>query len=180
MYGEGGAEEVVGGGDRAGGATYVFLVSKVYPHNASAKGTVAACERSLRRLRTDRLDLYLLHWRGAHPLAETVAAFERLRRDGKIRHWGVSNLDTDDMAELAGVLRAAPPAPPTRSSTTSSRRGVEWDLLPWCRERGIPVMAYSPIEQGRLPTGGALGEIGRSRGCRPFRWRWPGCWRSPA
>ena len=166
MYGEGGAEEVVGEAI-AGHRDETFVVSKVYPHNASARGTVAACERSLGRLRTDRIDLYLLHWRGAHPLAETVAAFERLRRDGKIRHWGVSNLDAAEMVELAGVPDGQ------RCATDQvlynpSRRGVEWDLLPWCRERGIPVMAYSPIEQGRLPTGGALGEIGRSRGCGPF------------
>jgi len=166
MYGEGGAEEVVGEAI-AGHRDETFVVSKVYPHNASARGTVAACERSLGRLRTDRIDLYLLHWRGAHPLAETVAAFERLRRDGKIRHWGVSNLDAAEMVELAGVPDGQ------RCATDQvlynpSRRGVEWDLLPWCRERGIPMMAYSPIEQGRLPTGGALGEIGRSRGCGPF------------
>lgn len=166
MYGEGGAEEVVGEAI-AGHRDETFLVSKVYPHNASARGTVAACERSLGRLRTDRIDLYLLHWRGAYPLAETVAAFERLRRDGKIRHWGVSNLDAAEMVELAGVPDGQ------RCATDQvlynpSRRGIEWDLLPWCRERGIPVMAYSPIEQGRLPTGGALGEIGRSRGCGPF------------
>ena len=166
MYGEGGAEEVVGDAI-AGCRDQTYVVSKVYPHNASARGTVAACERSLGRLRTDRIDLYLLHWRGAHPLAETVAAFERLRRDGKIRHWGVSNLDAAEMVELAGVPDGQ------RCATDQvlynpSRRGVEWDLLPWCRERGIPMMAYSPIEQGRLPTGGALGEIGRSRGCGPF------------
>ena len=102
MYGDGGAEEVVGEAI-AGRRDEVFLVSKVYPHNASAKGTIAACERSLQRLGTDRLDLYLLHWRGSYPLAETVAAFERLRRDGKIRHWGVSNLDAGDMAELWSI-----------------------------------------------------------------------------
>src|SRR3712207_5542454 len=141
MYGEGGAEEVVGDAI-AGRRDEVFLVSKVYPHNASAHGTVAACERSLERLGTDRLDLYLLHWRGSHPLAETVAAFERLRRDGKVRHWGVSNVDADEMEELSGV------ADGRRCATDQvlynpSRRGIEWDLLPWCRERGMPVMAYS-------------------------------------
>jgi diketogulonate reductase-like aldo/keto reductase len=167
MYGEGGAEEVVGEAT-AGRRGEVFLVSKVYPHNASARGAVAACERSLERLGTDRLDLYLLHWRGGHPLAETVAAFERLRRDGKIRHWGVSNLDAEEMEELSGV-------PGGRRCATDqvlynpSRRGIEWDLLPWCRERGVPVMAYSPIEQGRLPAGGALGEIGQRHGCGPFQ-----------
>jgi diketogulonate reductase-like aldo/keto reductase len=167
MYGEGGAEEVVGEAI-AGRRDEAFLVSKVYPHNASARGTVAACERSLKRLGTDRLDLYLLHWRGAHPLAETVATFERLRRDGKIRRWGVSNLDAAEMEELADV-------PDGRRCATDqvlynpSRRGIEWDLLPWCRERGVPVMAYSPIEQGRLPTAGVLGEIGRRHGRGPFQ-----------
>jgi diketogulonate reductase-like aldo/keto reductase len=167
MYGEGGAEKVVGEAI-AGRRDEVFLVSKVYPHNASAQGTVAACERSLKRLGTDRLDLYLLHWRGGHPLAETVAAFERLRRDGKMRHWGVSNLDAGEMEELSGVAGGR------RCATDQvlynpSRRGIEWDLLPWCRERGMPVMAYSPIEQGRLATGGVLGEVGRRHGCGPFQ-----------
>jgi diketogulonate reductase-like aldo/keto reductase len=167
MYGEGGAEEVVGEAI-AGRRGEVLLVSKVYPHNASARGAVAACERSLERLGTDRLDLYLLHWRGGHPLAETVAAFERLRHDGKIRHWGVSNLDAEEMEELSGV-------PGGRRCATDqvlynpSRRGIEWDLLPWCRERGVPVMAYSPIEQGRLPTAGVLGEICRRHGRGPFQ-----------
>lgn len=167
MYGEGGAEEVVGEAV-AGRRDSVFLVSKVYPHNASAKGTLAACERSLRRLRTDRLDLYLLHWRGAHPLTETVAAFERLRRDGKIRHWGVSNLDTDEMAELAAVPGGAGCAT-DQVLYNLVRRGPEWDLLPWCRERRMPVMAYSPIEQGRLRTDGVLAEIGREIGATPFQ-----------
>jgi diketogulonate reductase-like aldo/keto reductase len=167
MYGDGGAEEVVGEAI-AGRRDEVFLVSKVYPHNASSRGTVAACERSLERLRTDRIDLYLLHWRGGHPLAETVAAFERLQGQGKIRHWGVSNLDADEMEELAAVPGGG------RCATDQvlynpMRRGIEWDLLPWCRERGMPVMAYSPIEQGRLPTGGALGEIARRREHTPFQ-----------
>jgi diketogulonate reductase-like aldo/keto reductase len=167
MYGEGGAEEVVGEAI-AGRRDEVFLVSKVYPHNASRQGAVAACERSLTRLGTDRIDLYLLHWRGRYPLAETVEAFERLRQDGKIRHWGVSNLDADEMEELSRV-------PEGRRCATDqvlynlSRRGVEWDLLPWCRARGMPVMAYSPIEQGRLPTKGVLSEIGRRRGHTPFQ-----------
>lgn len=167
MYGEGGAEEVVGEAI-AGRRDEVFLVSKVYPHNASRQGAVAACERSLTRLGTDRIDLYLLHWRGRYPLAETVGAFERLRQDGKIRHWGVSNLDADEMEELSCV-------PEGRRCATDqvlynlSRRGVEWDLLPWCRTRGMPVMAYSPIEQGRLPTKGVLAEIGRRHGHTPFQ-----------
>ena len=167
MYGEGGAEEVVGEAI-AGRRDAVFLVSKVYPHNASAKGTVAACERSLRRLGTDRIDLYLLHWRGSHPLAETVAAFERLRQAGKIRHWGVSNLDAGEMDELVAVPGGAACAA-NQVLYNPQRRGIEWDLLPWCRQRGMPVMAYSPIEQGRLPTGGALGAIARRYGCSAFQ-----------
>lgn len=167
MYGEGGAEEVVAEAI-AGRRDEVFLVSKVYPHNASARGTPAACERSLRRLKTDRIDLYLLHWRGSHPLRETVEAFERLRRDGKIRHWGVSNFDADDMEELRGVAGG------DRCATDQvlynlCRRGIEWDLLPWCRRRGLPVMAYSPIEQGRLPVRGALAEVARRHGRDPFQ-----------
>ncbi|MCI2422808.1 aldo/keto reductase [Saccharopolyspora sp. K220] len=148
MYGSGGAEEVVGAA-MAGRRDEVFLVSKVYPHNASRRGAVEACERSLRRLGADHLDLYLLHWRGSTPLAETLDAFEQLRADGKIRHFGVSNFDPDDMAELfTGELG--------RQSATNqvlynlTRRGIELDLLPWCRQHAVPVMAYSPIEQGRL------------------------------
>ena len=167
MYGEGGAEEVVGEAIR-GRRDEVFLVSKVYPHNASARGTIAACERSLKRLGAECLDLYLLHWRGSHPLAETVAAFERLRRDGKIRHWGVSNLDADDMVELLAVPDGARCAA-NQVLYNPSRRGIEWDLLPWCREHEIPVMAYSPIEQGRLPIKGALTEIAQRHGCSPFQ-----------
>ncbi len=162
MYAEGGAEEVVGEAI-AGRRDSVFVVSKVYPHNASRQGVVSACERSLGRLRTDRIDLYLLHWRGRYPLAETVEGFERLRGGGKIRHWGVSNLDTDDLEELQRVDGG------DRCATDQvlynlSRRGPEWDLLPLCRERGMPAMAYSPIEQGRLPAKGALGEIARRLG----------------
>jgi diketogulonate reductase-like aldo/keto reductase len=167
MYGEGGAEEVVGEAVR-GRRDAVFIVSKVYPHNASARGTATACERSLKRLGTDRIDLYLLHWRGAHPLAETVAAFERLQREGKIRHWGVSNLDADEMEELAAVPGGGACAT-NQVLYNPQRRGIEWDLLPRCRQRGMPVMAYSPIEQGRLPTGGVLGAIARRHGCSAFQ-----------
>ncbi|HWL68438.1 MAG TPA: aldo/keto reductase [Geminicoccus sp.] len=166
MYGEGGAEIVVGeaiAGQRDG----VFIVSKVYPHNASAKGTVAACERSLQRLNTDRIDLYLLHWRGRYPLGETVAAFERLQRDGKIRHWGVSNLDTDDMEELSGVPGGKACAA-NQILLNLTRRGPEFDLLPWCRRHGVPVMAYSPIEQGRLPASPALDELAGRHGVDRF------------
>ena len=148
MYGEGAAEELVGeaiGGRRDD----VFLVSKVYPHNATARGTIAACERSLARLATDRIDLYLLHWRGNSPFAETIEAFEALQEHGKIRHWGVSNLDCADMEELASTPGG------NRVVTNQvlynlSRRGIEWDLLPWCAAHRIPVMAYSPIEQAAL------------------------------
>lgn len=148
MYGDGGAEKVVGEAV-AGQRDKVFLVSKVYPHNASRAATAVACERSLKRLRCDCIDLYLLHWRGSVPLAETVAAFDDLATAGKIRYWGVSNLDADDMRELVG--RAGGGEVMTDQVLYNlGRRGIEWDLLPWCRDRGIPLMAYSPIEQGAL------------------------------
>ena len=148
MYGEGGAERIVGKAleDRR---DEVFLVSKVYPWNASRTGTIAACEASLKRLGTDRLDLYLLHWRGEHPLADTVSAFEQLKAAGKIGAWGVSNFDTADMEELLTVPQGENCAV-NQVLYNLSRRGIEYDLLPWCQSRGIPVMAYSPIEQGRL------------------------------
>ncbi|RYC12152.1 aldo/keto reductase [Ciceribacter ferrooxidans] len=148
MYGEGGAERVVGTAleDRR---DEVFLVSKVYPWNASRAGTVAACEASLRRLKTDRLDLYLLHWRGEHPLADTVAAFEELKAAGKIGAWGVSNFDVADMEELFALPDGANCAA-NQVLYNLGQRGIEYDLLPWCRARGVAVMAYSPIEQGRL------------------------------
>jgi diketogulonate reductase-like aldo/keto reductase len=148
LYGDGASERLVGQAI-AGRRDDVFLVSKVLPQHATFEGTIAACEASLRRLDTDRLDLYLLHWRGPVPLEETVRAFEQLKRAGRIRHWGVSNFDIDDMAELVEL-------PGGRAVETDqvlynlTRRGIEWNLLPWCQRRGIPVMAYSPIEQGRL------------------------------
>jgi diketogulonate reductase-like aldo/keto reductase len=148
MYGDGEAEKVVGqaiSGRRAD----VYIVSKVYPHNASRKGAVAACERSLRRLKTDYLDLYLLHWRGSIPLEETLSAFEDLRRTGKIRNFGVSNFDKSDMEEIT-ELSGGEGTVTNQVLYNLQRRGIEWDLLPWCRQRRIPVMAYSPIEQGRL------------------------------
>jgi diketogulonate reductase-like aldo/keto reductase len=163
MYGEGRAEEIVAEAI-AGRRQEVFLVSKVYPHNASAKGIPDACERSLKRLRTDRIDLYLLHWRGQFPLAETVVAFEALRAAGKIRLWGVSNLDADDMRELSGV-------PGGDACATDQvlyhpgERGIEFDLLSWCRKRAMPIMAYSPIGQaGRLLRMPALIEVGKRHG----------------
>ncbi|OCJ05758.1 aldo/keto reductase [Agrobacterium sp. 13-626] len=148
MYANGGSEEIVG---RAieGRRDEVFLVSKVYPHNASRKGTIEACERSLKRMNTDRIDLYLLHWRGEYPLADTVAAFESLKATGKIGAWGVSNFDVDDMEELFAVPDGGNVAA-NQVLYNLVRRGVEYDVLPWCQERNIPIMAYSPIEQGRL------------------------------
>jgi len=163
MYGEGKAEEIVG---EAMGLLReeIYLVSKVYPHNASRKGAIAACERSLKRLKTDRLDLYLLHWRGSHPLAETVEAFEALKKDGKIRNWGVSNLDAGDMDELAGV--------PNGKGCASNQvlyhlgsRGIEWELLAKCQKAKIMVMAYSPLGQGPLLRKPALGKIAAKHGC---------------
>src|SRR5215470_6305011 len=148
MYGEGLAEEIVG--EAIGGLRdSIYLVSKVYPHNASRKGTVAACERSLKRLKTDRLDLYLLHWRGSVPLAETVEAFEALKQAGKIRNWGVSNFDVDDLKDLAAVAHGGGCASNQVLYHLASR-GVEWELLPYCRNAEVMVMAYSPLGQGPL------------------------------
>lgn len=165
MYGEGRTETLVGEAI-AGRREEVFLVSKVYPHNASVAAMRKACGNSLKRLKTDRLDLYLLHWAGSVPLAETVEGFERLQRDGLIRHWGVSNLDTGAMDELWSV-------PGGRAVQANqvlynlTRRGIEWDLLPWQRERGIPTMAYSPIEQGGLLRHRGLAAFARRRGMTP-------------
>jgi len=165
MYGEGGAEEIVGEAI-AGRRDEVFLVSKVYPHNASRKGAIAACERSLKRLATDRIDVYLLHWRGGEQLADTIAAFQTLQRDGKIGSYGVSNFDTDDMEELWQV--------PGGAATTTNqvlynltRRGVELDLLPWCRSHGVPIMAYSPIEQARMLGHAGLKRLAAKRSITP-------------
>jgi diketogulonate reductase-like aldo/keto reductase len=161
MYGRGATETLVGRAI-AGRRDGVFLVSKVMPHHATFDGTIAACEGSLRRLGTDRLDLYLLHWRGSVPLVETVGAFEELKRAGKIRHWGVSNFDVPELAELADV-------PAGRAVETDQvlynllHRGIEWNLLPLCQRSGIPVMAYSPIGQGRLAEDPVLQGIGRRR-----------------
>lgn len=155
MYGEGAAEEVVAEAI-AGQRDRVFLVSKVYPANASRTGAAAACARSLKRLRTDRLDLYLLHWRGAVPLAETVAGFEALREAGHIRAWGVSNFDVSDMAELPPGCAA------NQVLYNLEARGIEFDLLPWSRAQGMPVMAYSPVGQGgTLLRSKTLAEIAR-------------------
>lgn len=152
MYAEGGAERVVAQAI-AGQREMVYLVSKVYPWNASRRGTIDACRRSLERLGTDRIDLYLLHWRGEHPLAETVAAFEQLKSDGLIGAWGVSNFDTADMEELLSVPGGRNVAA-NQILYNLNRRGPEFDLIPWCRARKIPIMAYSPVDQGAL-TGNA-------------------------
>lgn len=157
MYGEGAAEELVAEAI-AGQRDRVFLVSKVYPHNASRSGVIQACERSLKRLQTDRLDLYLLHWRGSIPLEETVAGFEVLHLSGKIRHWGVSNFDTADMEELARI-RGGEACATNQVLYNLTRRGPEFDLIPWLAEHRMPLMAYSPIEQGRLPRSDALQAI---------------------
>jgi len=167
MYGEGATESLLGEA-LAGLRDDVFLVSKVYPHNASRRGVLDACERSLKRLKTDRLDLYLLHWRGSVPLEETVAAFEALRRAGKIRHWGVSNFDVDDMEELFGVPDG------DRCATNQilynvARRGPEFDLLPWQRARSMPAMAYSPVDHARLPKRSPLDDIAAAHGVSVFQ-----------
>ena len=162
MYGNGGAEEVVGEAI-AGRRDKAFIVSKVLPTHASRLGATTACALSLRRLGTDRIDLYLLHWRGGTPLIETVAAFQELKAAGKIRHWGVSNFDTADMDELAGISEGKF-AQTNQVVYNLRRRGIEYDLLPWCRERGIPVMAYSPIEQGVLSKDGRLARIAERYG----------------
>jgi diketogulonate reductase-like aldo/keto reductase len=166
MYGEGGAEEVVAEAIAGRPRESVFLVSKVYPHNATRRAMPAACERSLRRLRVETIDLYLLHWRGAAPLAETVEAFEALRHQGKIRRWGVSNLDLADLEELGAAALA-------RCATDQvlynlSARGIEFDLLPFCRARGMPVMAYTPLGQGgRMLRNRALAAVAARHGASP-------------
>lgn len=161
MYGEGGAEEVIAHAI-ANRRAEVFLVSKVYPHNASKRGTITACERSLQRLKTDYLDLYLLHWRGSVPLAETLEALATLQQSGKIRSYGVSNFDAEDMEE-AIRLKDGKGIATNQVLYNLMRRGIEWNLLPWCRQQGIPIMAYSPIEQGRLLNNRTLKMIAQQR-----------------
>lgn len=162
MYAEGGAEEVVAEAVK-GRRREAFIVSKVYPHNASRSGVVAACERSLKRLKTDRIDLYLLHWRGGIPLVETLAGFEEVKAAGKIRHYGVSNFAVSDMRELAQL-------PGGRGAATNQvlynlkQRGIEFDLLPWMREAGMPIIAYSPLEIGPLDRSAALRKLAAKRG----------------
>ncbi|TWO68705.1 aldo/keto reductase [Caenimonas sedimenti] len=165
MYGDGLSEALVGEAIE-GRRDEVFIVSKVYPHNASRRSMQASCDNSLKRLRVEAIDLYLLHWPGNVPLAETVEAFETLRRAGKIRHWGVSNLDTALMRELHDVP-AGPAVQTDQVLYNLGRRGIEWDLLPWLHQRHIPVMAYSPLEEGRLLRHRGLVQFAKSHGMTP-------------
>lgn len=170
MYAEGGAEEVTGEAI-ADCRDDVFLVSKVYPHHADRKQMITACERSLSRLGTDRLDLYLLHWRGGVPLEETVEALEQLKQSGKILRWGVSNLDTEDMQELWNIP-AGQHCAVNQVLYHAASRGIEYELLPWLRERRIPVMAYCPLAQGgrlrkELLEHAVIQEIAKDRGVSP-------------
>ena len=171
MYGEGGAETLLGQALAAAlraplRRDELFIVSKVYPHNASTSGVVAACERSLRRLQLDHLDLYLLHWRGSIPLRHTVEGFEELQRRGLIRHWGVSNFDLADMHELV----ATPGGQGCSANQvwySLAHRGVEFDLLPWQQQRAMALMAYSPIDQGALAAHGGLRQLAADLGATP-------------
>lgn len=165
MYGDGGAEEVVGAALK-GRRDEVYVVTKVLPENASRKGTVTACERSLKRLGTDRIDLYLLHWRGSDPLEETLHGFQHLIQQGKIRSWGVSNFDVEDMEELTDLAGGAD-CVTNQVLYNLTRRGIEWDLLPWCRRNHIPITAYSPIEQGRLQSHRGLDEVAKHHDATP-------------
>ncbi len=171
MYADGGAEELLGEAlaQALRGAIsrdQMFIVSKVYPHNASAQGVMAACERSRRRLRLDHIDLYLLHWRGDVPLRQTVEGFEGLQQLGWIRHWGVSNFDLDDMQQLMAVPGGAA-CSANQVWYSLSRRGVEFDLLPWQRTRQMPLMAYSPIDQGALAAHVGLKRLAANVGATP-------------
>jgi diketogulonate reductase-like aldo/keto reductase len=165
MYGDGASERLVGHAiaDRRDDA---FVVTKVLPHHATHRGTISACRNSLRRLGTDHVDLYLLHWRGPVPLEETLAAFADLVQAGAIRHWGVSNFDTADLGELMSVPGGIA-VETDQVLYNLDRRGVEWDLLPLCRRRGIPVMAYSPIAQGRLLGHPVLRAVAERHGATP-------------
>ena len=162
MYGDGGAEEVVGAALR-GRRDDAFVVSKFYPHHASRKKLFAACEASLERLGIEALDLYLYHWRGSVPLAETVEALEELVASRRIRRWGVSNFDVSDLEELVAVP-GGPNVAANQVLYNLARRGIEFDLLPWCRERGIAVMAYSPLDEGPLARHPKLKPIAQSLG----------------
>jgi diketogulonate reductase-like aldo/keto reductase len=163
MYGEGGAEEVVAEAvaDRR---RDVFIVTKVHPRNASGANTIAACERSLKRLHSDVIDLYLLHWRSSVPLEETVGAFRQLQKDGKIRHWGVSNFDVGDMAELMQIDGGCAA---NQVMYHLGARGIEFDLLASLKEAGVPMMAYSPLAAGDILENKTVNEIAESRGVSP-------------
>ena len=165
MYGDGRAEQLIAEAI-AGRRDEAFVVSKVLPNHATRRGTVAACEKSLKRLKTDRLDLYLLHWRGSVPLAETMEALMALQSAGKIRHYGVSNLDLAEMQELWAAAGGATVAT-NQLLYNLSRRSIEWDLLPWLREHRVPVMAYSPLEEGRLVGDPKLKTYARRHGMTP-------------
>jgi diketogulonate reductase-like aldo/keto reductase len=165
MYGDGATEDLVGRA-LAGRRDKVYLVSKVLPSNATRTGTIAACERSLKRMKCDHIDLYLLHWRGPTPLARTIEAFEQLTATGKIRRWGVSNFDPEDMAELVGT-KGGEAVQTNQVLYNPSRRGIEFDLLPECRARKIPIMAYSPVEQGRILKDRALIEVAKRHEATP-------------
>jgi diketogulonate reductase-like aldo/keto reductase len=156
MYANGTAEEITAEAI-AGRRGEVFLVSKVLPSNASRSGTIAACERSLRRLKVEAIDLYLLHWPGHHPIGDTLASFQALQEAGKIRHWGVSNFDVAELEELLSAGGKDVAANQVLYNLT--RRGIEYDLIPWQAKHRVPIMAYSPIEQGRLAHHGSLSEI---------------------
>jgi diketogulonate reductase-like aldo/keto reductase len=165
LYGSGVAEEIVGEAT-AGRRDEIFLVSKVMPQNASRAGTIAACEKSLRRLKTDRLDCYLLHWRGRHPLADTIAAFEELKRAGRIRSWGVSNFDADDLDEAEGI------AGPGKIACNQvlyhlEERGIEHAVIPWCEKHKVAVVGYSPFGHGRFPKNRVLDEVAAAHKATP-------------
>jgi diketogulonate reductase-like aldo/keto reductase len=166
MYAAGGAERVVAQAI-AGQRDKVFIVSKVSPQNASTQGVETSCAASLKRLGTDRIDLYLLHWPGRYPIEETITAFERLRLAGKIRHWGVSNFDTAGMGKIA-ALPAGKHCATNQVLYHPDQRGIEFDLLPWCRARHMPIMAYSPLGQaGKLLRSAALAAAGRRHNATP-------------
>ena len=170
MYGEGGAEEVVAEAI-AGRREEVFVVSKVYPHNASRRGVIDACSRSLRRLKTDYIDLYLLHWRGDVPLSETLEVFKQLKDEGKILEFGVSNFDVPDMEE-ALALPGGDEIVSNQVLYNLEHRGIEWDLIPWSRERGISITAYSPVghkavQQKQLFGKDKMGEVASRHGVTP-------------
>lgn len=165
MYGSGGAEQVVAEAIH-GRRDDVFIVSKVLPQNASHDGTIAACERSLKRLRIDRIDLYLLHWPGEHPLAGTLRAFAELQRDGKILHYGLSNFDLNEM-KRSESLAGGPGVAANQVLYNVQRRGIERGLIAWCAAQGVAIMAYSPFDQGRLRPDAALQRVAARHGAAP-------------